>query len=240
MPASVAVSPDEKLLFTANHAFFDHVVKVVETAEGKWVEKFEYDDPRQSSMALPRTAPSATYKTSSYSPGMASTPGQSHRRAEVSAGQSHAHIVVVDPSESSGGVREGRGSASTSFGSGADWSSPLVYQCPLGTVPGTLPLTRNTGRMFMTCEFSSELWSFDFDTSTGCSSSSTSSRPLSGFTGRNEPATVQVHPNGRFVYMNNRGEDTIVCFSISADGPSQEGGIGSAASLTILQGRHAA
>jgi 6-phosphogluconolactonase len=29
---------------------------------------------------------------------------------------------------------------------------------------------------------------------------------------------VQVHPNGRLVYMNNRGEDTIVWFNISADG----------------------
>ncbi len=44
MPASIAVDEDKKLLFTANHGFFDHVVKVVETASGKWMEKFEYDD----------------------------------------------------------------------------------------------------------------------------------------------------------------------------------------------------
>ncbi len=31
-------------------------------------------------------------------------------------------------------------------------------------------------------------------------------------------------PNGRFVYMNNRGEDTIVCFSISEDGYLKEAG----------------
>jgi len=35
---------------------------------------------------------------------------------------------------------------------------------------------------------------------------------------------VQVLPNGRFVYMNNRGEDTIVWFSISADGHLKKAG----------------
>ena len=33
---------------------------------------------------------------------------------------------------------------------------------------------------------------------------------LYGFTGRNEPATIQIIPNGKFVYTNNRGEDDIV------------------------------
>ncbi len=44
MPAAVTIHDEKRLLFTANHGFFDHVVKVVETADGKWVEKFEYDD----------------------------------------------------------------------------------------------------------------------------------------------------------------------------------------------------
>ena len=80
--------------------------------------------------------------------------------------------------------------------------------------------------MFMTCEFSSELWSFDFDTSTGVLKFIDKQSTLSGFKGRNEPATVQVHPNGKFVYMNNRGEDTIVWFSISADGHLKKAGYG--------------
>ena len=43
-PASVCVGPDEKYLFTANHGFFEHVIKVVETEDGKWVNTFVYDD----------------------------------------------------------------------------------------------------------------------------------------------------------------------------------------------------
>ncbi len=76
----------------------------------------------------------------------------------------------------------------------------------------------------MTCEFSSELWSFDFDASSGALRFIDKQSTLSGFKGRNEPATLQVHPNGRFVYMNNRGEDTIVWFSISEDGHLKKAG----------------
>ena len=39
-----------------------------------------------------------------------------------------------------------------------------------------------------------------------------------GFSGRNEPATLRVHPNGNYIYVNNRGEDTIVTVEADADG----------------------
>jgi 6-phosphogluconolactonase len=71
----------------------------------------------------------------------------------------------------------------------------------------------------MTSEFSSELWSFGFDTGTGVLKFiDKQSTVAPGFSGRNELATVQVHVSGKFVYVNNRGEDTIVCFNIAADG----------------------
>jgi 6-phosphogluconolactonase len=93
-----------------------------------------------------------------------------------------------------------------------------VYQCPEGAGPRHIAFDKNTSRAFVTCEFSSELWSFDFSAETGVFKFIDRQSTLSGFTGRNEPATVQVLPNGKFVYMNNRGEDTIVIFSISSDG----------------------
>ncbi len=92
-----------------------------------------------------------------------------------------------------------------------------VYQCPPGTGPRHCAFD-NKGRMFMTCEFSSELWSFDFDSETGVLKFIDKQSTLSGFTGRNETATLQVLPNGKFVYMNNRGQDDVVCYSISEDG----------------------
>ena len=38
-----------------------------------------------------------------------------------------------------------------------------------------------------------------------------------GFTGENTTAEVAVHPNGRFVYGSNRGNDSIAAFRVSAD-----------------------
>src|SRR5260370_10507369 len=34
-----------------------------------------------------------------------------------------------------------------------------------------------------------------------------------GFTGRNDAAEIALHPNGKFLYTSNRGEDTIAVFS---------------------------
>ena len=66
MPASVTVFEEKKLLFTANHGFFDHVVKVVETADGKWAEQFVYDDSTVVQYGLAGMVPSATFKTCVY------------------------------------------------------------------------------------------------------------------------------------------------------------------------------
>jgi 6-phosphogluconolactonase len=88
----------------------------------------------------------------------------------------------------------------------------------MGTGPRHAVFDKNTGRMFMTCEFSDEIWSFDFDAETAVLKYIAKKSTLYGFTGRNEPATIQIIPNGKFVYMNNRGEDDIVWFAISEDG----------------------
>ena len=40
----------------------------------------------------------------------------------------------------------------------------------------------------------------------------------SSYGGMNEPAEVRVHPNGVYVYVNNRGEDSIAWFRIDHGG----------------------
>jgi 6-phosphogluconolactonase len=35
-----------------------------------------------------------------------------------------------------------------------------------------------------------------------------------GFTGRNDPAEIEIHPNGKFLYASNRGHDSIVVYAI--------------------------
>lgn len=217
-PASVCVGPDEKTLFTANHGFFDHVIKVVETEDGKWVNSFVYDD--STVVQYPLNADGSIGEATDVDrlTGHGKDPNNSPQGGGHAQASPHSHIVVVDPSKKFLVVCEKAGERVYVYRLGGDkLVLASVYQCPLGTGPRHAAFD-NKGRMFMTCEFSSELWSFDFDTESGVLKFIDKQSTLSGFTGRNEPATLQILPSGKFVYMNNRGEDTIVCFSISPEG----------------------
>jgi 6-phosphogluconolactonase len=224
MPASVTVDEEKRLLFTANHGFFDHVVKVIETAEGKWVEKFEYDDSTVVQYGIADDGSITEAQDVFVLTGHGLDPNSSPQGGGHAQASPHAHIVVIDPSGKFLVVCEKAGERVYVFRIGGKrLELASVYQCPLGTGPRHCAFDKK-GRLFMTCEFSSELWSFDFDPETGGLKFIDKQTTLAGFTGRNEPATLQVHPSGRFVYMNNRGEDTIVWFSISADGHLKEAG----------------
>ena len=39
-----------------------------------------------------------------------------------------------------------------------------------------------------------------------------------GFSGRNDAAEIEIHPNGKFLYASNRGRDSIVVYAIDASG----------------------
>jgi 6-phosphogluconolactonase len=218
-PASVCVGPEEKHLFTANHGFFEVVVKVVETENGKFVNTFVYDDSTVVQYPLNADGTIGEATDVQVLTGHGKDPNSSPQGGGHAQASPHAHIVVVDPSGKFLVACEKAGERVYVYRLGGDkLVLASVYQCPLGTGPRHAAFDKNTSRMIMTCEFSSELWSFDFCAETGVLKFIDKQSTLSGFTGRNECATLQIHPNGRFVYMNNRGEDTVVWFSISPDG----------------------
>jgi 6-phosphogluconolactonase len=72
---------------------------------------------------------------------------------------------------------------------------------------------------FTTFEFASEIASFSFDGTSFAQLDrlTTLAGPLEP-PRVNEPADVRVHPLGRFVYVNNRGEDSLAWFGYEADG----------------------
>jgi len=195
MPASVTVDEDKKLLFTANHGFFDHVVKAVQTADGKWIEKFEYDDSTVVQYGINNDGSIGEVQDVFVLTGYGIDPNDSPQGGGHAKASPHAHIVVIDPSRKFLVVCEKAGERVYVYRiGGRRLQLASAYQCPAGTGPRHCAFDKK-GRMFMTCEST-----------------------LSGFKGRNETATLQVHPNGRFMYMNNRGQDDVVCFSISEDG----------------------
>ena len=218
MPASVTVDEDKKLLFTANHGFFDHVVKAVQTADGKWIEKFEYDDSTVVQYGINNDGSIGEVQDVFVLTGYGIDPNDSPQGGGHAQASPHAHIVKVNPSGKFLVVCEKAAEKVYVFRIGGKrLEIASVYQCPAGTGPRHCAFDKK-GRMFMTCEFSSELWSFNFDATSGVLRFIDKQSTLSGFKGRNETATLQVHPNGRFMYMNNRGQDDVVCFSISEDG----------------------
>jgi 6-phosphogluconolactonase len=224
MPASITVDEGKRLLFTANHGFFDHVVKAVETATGKWVEQFVYDDSTVVQYGIANDGSISDVQDVFVLTGYGTDPNNSPQGGGHAQASPHAHIVVIDPSGKFLVVCEKAGERVYVFligGKRLELAS--VYQCPAGTGPRHCAFDKK-GRMYMTCEFSSELWSFNFDASSGALRFIDKQSTLSGFKGRNETATLQVHPNGRFVYMNNRGQDDVVWFSISEDGHLKKAG----------------
>jgi 6-phosphogluconolactonase len=218
MPASIVADEAHKLIFTANHGFFDYVVKAVEIADGKWVEKFEYDDSTVVQYGLNDDGSIGEVQDVFVCAGHGVDPNDSPQGGGHAQASPHTHIVVLDPSGKFLVVCEKAGERIYVFRIGGKrLQLASIYQCPLGTGPRHAAFD-NKGRMFMTCEFSSELWSFNFDAESGVLKFIDKQTTLSGFTGRNETATLQVHPNGKFVYMNNRGQDDVVWYSISDDG----------------------
>lgn len=217
--ASVCVGPDENYLFTASHGKFDVVIKVIETSDGKWVNSFVYDDSTVAQYPLNDDGSIEPACDCYVLTGHGRDPNSSPQGGGHSQASPHAHIVVVDPSGKYLLVCEKASEKVYVFRLGGDrLVLASIYQCPLGTGPRHCAFDKN-GHMYMTSEFSSEIWAFKLDPETGVLNFiDRQSTVAPGFTGRNELATIQIHPNGKLVYVNNRGEDTIVCFKIAADG----------------------
>ncbi|MGN1003386.1 MAG: lactonase family protein [Oscillospiraceae bacterium] len=217
--ASVCVGPDEKYIYTATHGKFDCVIKVIETSDGHWVNQFVYDDSNAAMYPLNEDGSIEPACDCFLFTGHGMDPNGSPQGGGHSQASPHAHIVVVDPSGKFLVVCEKASEKIYVFRLGGDnLVLASVFQTPLRTGPRHCAFDKN-GHMFMTCEFSSEIWAFNFDSETGVLSfADKQSTVAEGFSGRNELATVQVTPDGKYVYVNNRGEDTIVGYSIAADG----------------------
>ena len=70
----------------------------------------------------------------------------------------------------------------------------------------------------MNNELHSSLTSLRFNSKTGkLTVLETQSTLPEGFTGGNSTAETQVHPNGKFVYVSNRGHDSIAVFEIGEE-----------------------
>ena len=84
-----------------------------------------------------------------------------------------------------------------------------------GTGPRHIALDPRNKFAYVVNELDSTLTVFSWDAENGALKELQSVSTLpTGFEGRNYPAEVVVHPNGKFVFGSNRGHDSVVIFKI--------------------------
>lgn len=84
-----------------------------------------------------------------------------------------------------------------------------------GSGPRHAVFSPNGKFLFVVSELSSTATSFSYDAKTGdLKRVNTVSTLPPEFSGRNDVAEVAVHPNGRYLYVSNRGMDSIALFAI--------------------------
>jgi 6-phosphogluconolactonase len=219
-PAYLAVSEEMRILVTANHGDFDHVERVIQTADGKWSTEYLYDDSTVIQYGLGEDGSISDIQDLKVLTGHGTDPNSHPQQAAGHAQASpHAHCAVVDLSGRYLLVCDKSTARIYVFRLGSKLEIVFTYQLPTETAPRHVAFDPNTGRVYVTCELSSELASFHFDTSCG-ELRLIDKQPTvdSLYTDPNEPAEVRAHPRGGFVYVNNRGEDSVAWFRVAPDG----------------------
>lgn len=234
-PRPTFLSLDERrgVLLTANHGDFEHVEHVVRTDDGTWAVEYLYDDSTVLLYSLEPDGRIGPLRDVQVMPGHGTDPNRSPQAGGHAQASAHAHCAVIDPRGKYVLVGDKGTDRIHVYALGNTLELVHTHTCAPETGPRHIAFDPASGRALVTCEFASELASFAFDPATG------RLRPLdqvstvaAGHEGLNEPAEVRVHPGGRFVYVNNRGEDSLAWFHIADDGTlTRRGHVPVAASL---------
>ena len=138
----------------------------------------------------------------------------------------HAHCVLPDPSNRFVLVADLGLDRILTYGfderTGTLTPSPVAEgMLSPGAGPRHLAFHPNGKSVYVTNELTSTVSRLRYDSATG-SSTERQMVPSVGVptTERNYPADIHVHPSGRFLYMSNRGHDSIAAFAI--DGASTD------------------
>lgn len=218
-PTDVVAIPEKKALYMASHGGFDHAVKVVQLADGTWMCKYEYDDACTAQYALNDDGSIGKVVDVALHVDHGADPNQSPQHGGHAQASGHAHCTCVSPNGKFLLVGDKGSDRVYVYKIGEKLEVAFIYQ--FGTFSGArhIAFDKNTNRAFVTLEFSSELAAFDFNPETGAMVEIDRISTLGeGFEGRNEPATLRVSPDGKRVFVNNRGEDTIITVDVAPDG----------------------
>jgi 6-phosphogluconolactonase len=223
-PTFLDYSADKRLLVSANHGDFQHVEKVVRTGDGQWGVTYVYDDSTLVVYALEEDGAIGAVSDVVVLAGHGKDPNGSPQNGGHAQSNPHAHCAVIDPSGQFVLVCDKGTDRIDVFRLGARLTHAFMLPFAPETGPRHLAFDPVSGLAFATLEFSSQLASLRFDPATGALELlGVISTVSPAYEGRNEPAEVRVHPAGGLVYVNNRGEDSLVCFHADAGGALTRG-----------------
>jgi 6-phosphogluconolactonase len=135
----------------------------------------------------------------------------------------HAHCIVTDPSDQYAFVCDLGLDKVLSFKFDSVQSSLRPNDPPfVATKPGVGPrhiVFHPNGRWaYVSDEMGSAIATYSYDGATGTLREIQSESTLpKDFSGNNTGAELAVHPNGKFVFFSNRGDDSIVVFACDPD-----------------------
>lgn len=218
-PTYLDLSQRDDVLVSASHGSFDHVERVFERADGSWDVEYLYDSSTVTAFDLGADGAIRGIRDLRELTGHGLDPNGSPQAGGHGQASAHAHCATIDPSGSFVLVCDKATDRILVYRLGSRLDLVAALQMPPETGPRHVAFDPAGARLYATLEFASQIASFAFDSRTG--SLALIHRVASvadGFTGPNEPAEIRVHPNGRFVYANNRGEDSVAWFGADDHG----------------------
>ena len=227
LPCYISVDPTGGWVVTASHGSSEHVERVIRTEQGFEIEHL-YDDstvalyPVDSSGSLDPACDVQVFEGHGADPAIPGEVGADQVGGHPQASP-HAHSAKFDPAGRFIVVCEKGADRIYSYSIDAQerrFREPIVFTTPAGSGPrhpafhSTLPL------VFITNEKASTVSSYSYDPEGTLTHIQTTRTTSPEYDGGNAPAEVKVHPAGRCVFLNNRGEDTVVAFRL--DEPTGE------------------
>jgi 6-phosphogluconolactonase len=96
-------------------------------------------------------------------------------------------------------------------------SNGTTAVAPPGGGPRHIVFSADSRYAYVNNEIGSSVTAYSYDAGNAdFSSLQTLSTLPDGFNGTNSTAEIAIHPNGRFVYVSNRGHDSIAVFAVDA------------------------
>jgi 6-phosphogluconolactonase len=97
-------------------------------------------------------------------------------------------------------------------------ANPPYVTTAVGAGPRHFKFGRDGQHAYVINELNNTITTFDYNPERGALTAKQSVSTLpADFNGQSSTAEIRVHPNGRFVYGSNRGDDSIAVFAVSPD-----------------------